>query len=154
MLPVRSQDLQQPWAQRHQPFLPPLPVAYMNYAARRIDVCGFVSFHDCSWNGGTCSETAEGAACVAPGDYRNCGMAHCDGASLSLCVSGRVVTVDCREEGMQACYSGETPPVPTDALPECGAQHQADCVFAPAHCAPGTSDAGAPDAGAAEPSQR
>jgi hypothetical protein len=32
------------------------------------DHCGFVSFHDCTWNGGHCEETNDGAACVAPGD--------------------------------------------------------------------------------------
>ena len=108
------------------------------------DGCGFVSFRDCSWNGGTCSETADGAKCLAPGDYVGCHTPSCKGTSLSLCVSGRTVTVDCREEGMQTCYS-EPPPEP---LPMCPDRPEADCVVAAAHCALGSSDAGAPDAGA------
>jgi hypothetical protein len=108
------------------------------------DGCGFVSFRDCSWNGGTCSETADGAKCLAPGDYVGCHTPSCKGTSLSLCVSGRTVTVDCREEGMQTCYS-EPPP---DPLPMCPDRQQADCVVAAAHCALGNGDGGAPDAGA------
>ena len=32
------------------------------------DHCGFVSFHDCSWNGGHCEETGGGAECFGPRD--------------------------------------------------------------------------------------
>jgi hypothetical protein len=65
------------------------------------DDCGFVSFHDCSWNGGHCEETPGGAQCVPPGDSSTCAQcSHCNGSKLSLCVSGTQAEVDCNSVGM------------------------------------------------------
>ena len=67
------------------------------------DGSGQVSFHDCEVLGGTCEATSSGADCVyAPGPDPGCaassgspttGTARCEGALLSLCVTGQRVTV-------------------------------------------------------------
>lgn len=74
------------------------------------DDCGFVSYHDCAWNGGTCVQTKSGAKCV-PGDQATCPSMNplCDGPSLSLCVFDSPVTVDCTAIGMAGCRNEPAP---------------------------------------------
>lgn len=78
------------------------------------DHCGFVSYHDCSWNGGRCVETPGGAYCQDPevaGDPCASAPRGCSGDSLSLCVNSMPVTVDCIAIGMNGCVD-----VPPDSL--------------------------------------
>jgi hypothetical protein len=66
------------------------------------DHCGFVSFHDCSWNGGHCRETENGAECVPPG--AGCTRAAtCMGTTATLCVGGQDIPVDCTALGFAGC---------------------------------------------------
>lgn len=71
------------------------------------DGTGRVSFHDCTLNGGTCSETPGGATCL----YPNAGQCTdkniiCVGTGLSVCVQGAPVIVDCVALGLGACSAG------------------------------------------------
>ena len=121
------------------------------------DSCGFVSYHDCAWNGGHCEETTEGARCVAPFDSSTCvGGATCNGSSLSLCTAGGVVDVDCSAIPGMHCV-----PVTPDGdggggvlslnISDCSY-----CTFAlcdpcgPGECGTGGSDAGSGGTGAAD----
>jgi hypothetical protein len=103
------------------------------------DDCGFVSFHDCSWNGGACVESKSGASCVPPADATSCsGMpTDCSGSSLSLCVSGQPVTVDCEALGMKGCRTQNELRIDAGAAP-----------YTNATCEPFAADAGVGDAGA------
>ena len=68
------------------------------------DDCGLVSFHDCSWNGGHCKETAAGAECVGPNDSSCATVTNaCEGNSFSACVEGQSVRVDCAALGGLEC---------------------------------------------------
>jgi hypothetical protein len=69
------------------------------------DTCGFVSFHDCSWDGGHCEETHDGANCVPPRDSDACAalLGGCDGNTFSICVEGQPVKVDCAANGNFIC---------------------------------------------------
>lgn len=69
------------------------------------DRCGLVAFRDCSWNGGTCVETKEGAHCESPKD--TCGdiQPGCDGTRYRTCVFGQAIDVDCAEFGMECVQS-------------------------------------------------
>jgi hypothetical protein len=69
------------------------------------DRCGFVSYHDCAYDGrGRCVETEDGAHCEFP---RDCAQVPtvCAGTSLTLCVAGQLTSVDCTEVGMESCSS-------------------------------------------------
>lgn len=79
------------------------------------DGCGFVSFRDCAWNGGSCEETADGAECVEP-DATGRGVLQngCVDGAFERCVSGERVRVDCSEFGME-CASTRYPAPPANA---------------------------------------
>ncbi|HVU01986.1 MAG TPA: hypothetical protein VHE30_09550 [Polyangiaceae bacterium] len=78
------------------------------------DGCGFVSYHDCSWNGGRCVETPDGAECQDPADAPGCpaGSSTCTDGHFDLCVAGSPVTVNCAEIGAGECR--DMPPLSTD----------------------------------------
>jgi hypothetical protein len=69
------------------------------------DSCGFVSYHDCSWNKGHCSETPAGAACVPPTDAGGCSglNSKCNGKRLDKCFAGQLVEIDCADIGLGPC---------------------------------------------------
>ena len=101
------------------------------------DDCGFVSFHDCSWNGGHCVESADGAACVPPNDSTGCAVRNgCTGATLSLCAAGGPVAVDCAALGFQGCTND------TSRDDICSLDSQATCTLAHCDAAPQSCDAG------------
>lgn len=105
------------------------------------DHCGFVTYHDCSWNGGHCEETTEGtgAHCVPPVDPSTCvGSAGCNGSSLTLCTPTGAVDVDCSTiAGMQCVPLERDAPFTGAICSPCG----------PGGCAM-SSDAGCNDGGA------
>jgi hypothetical protein len=70
------------------------------------DRCELVSFHDCSLQGGHCSENAAGAACVYP-DAAACTAApSCSGSMLTFCSQGAPTTIDCVALGLAGCSNG------------------------------------------------
>jgi hypothetical protein len=70
------------------------------------DHCGFVTFHDCAWNGGHCEEETRGARCVAPTDASACVPgSRCTGNTLALCIGGRPIDVDCSTIAGSTCLS-------------------------------------------------
>ena len=74
------------------------------------DHTGRVSFHDCGLIGQKCVEDAGGAHCAAP-ETGGCSVgAGCDGATLSMCVMGSKVNVDCSALGFSACKAGHCAP--------------------------------------------
>jgi hypothetical protein len=75
------------------------------------DHCGLVSYHDCSWNGGHCEETAEGAGCVDPMNDAACpsGATQCEGSSFTTCVQGQPIQLDCVALGDFECRIDSTP---------------------------------------------
>lgn len=84
------------------------------------DDCGFVSFHDCTWNGGHCRENPGGAACVPPGDASACvAGSQCNGTTLSLCVAGQPVEVDCKAIGLAGCISVDPSSSSLQSEPSC-----------------------------------
>lgn len=93
------------------------------------DSCGFVTFHDCSWDGGSCVETTDGAGCVPPASAcvarsssGGLTLSSCSGATLSLCVAGQPVDVSCEAIGLQACVSPASSTVVKSPLAYCPAK--------------------------------
>jgi hypothetical protein len=106
------------------------------------DSCGFVSYRDCSWDGGHCAETPDGAECEAPQVSGNpCASARsgCSGNSLTLCVNSTPITVDCIAIGMDGCT--EAPPDGLFATTFCDADAAYGCPLA--YCVKNAADAGA-----------
>jgi hypothetical protein len=100
------------------------------------DGCGFVSFHDCSWNGGHCAESASGAACVPP-DRGACeGMTtSCTGDGFDVCAFGEPVHVDCAAMGMKCSHRSFDVAADSNALDQCAyAGLTAPCMLA--NCVP------------------
>jgi hypothetical protein len=91
------------------------PVACEHPASDRCDGAvrigcdgeGRVSFHDCGRvPGGTCGEVGDGLGCVYPTSSACTAGPQCTGDTLSLCVFGEAVNVDCKALGMAACANG------------------------------------------------
>jgi hypothetical protein len=100
------------------------------------DSCGYVSYHDCSWDGGHCLETTDGASCVSPGDWSTCENmpTGCQGTTLSVCAAGQRNDIDCKSVGMGCARSS------LDASVAWGLMRSPTLAY----CAPSPPDVGTP----------
>jgi hypothetical protein len=104
------------------------------------DSCGFVSFHDCSWNGGHCEESVDGARCVDPqAECDSLLTSGCHGDSFSVCAEGERVAVGCNALGAFRCQDAPLcdPRTPTFGcllaqVADAGSSRSAACVARPA----------------------
>jgi hypothetical protein len=117
------------------------------------DDCSFVSFRDCSWNGGHCEESERGADCVDPA--KDCGgkTSACEGAVFTRCVYGTPVRIDCASFGMDCANQSFDGYRTADGGSEDSAYCQENGMASPctlsfckAHV-PADSGGGKPDAG-------